>query len=172
MPDARQSGQVPAWSGFVRVSHWLVAACVAVNLFNETGWWHRMIGYFCLALVGLRIVYGCWNRQPSSRLWWPTLDDIRHHLHLVAGRMPDTGAGHNPLGQYAVYLMWALIAHLGLTGWLSRTDALWGEDWPVDFHALLADALLGMVVLHLIAVPAMSFLQKRNLIKAMLRDDR
>ena len=159
----------PAWSLFVRLSHWLVAASVLVNLFNDTGWWHRSIGYAALALIGLRLLHGISSRRSSSRFWLPRWADIRLHLQHLWQRSAETCAGHNALGQYAVYLMWLLIALLALTGWLSRTDAYWGEDWPVDLHALLANALLGMVVVHVAAVFAVSFLQRRNLVKAMLR---
>lgn len=159
----------PGWSLFVRLSHWLVAAGVLVNLFNDTGWWHRSIGYAAFALIGLRLLHGMSSRHPSSRFWWPRGADIHLHLQHLWRRSAETHAGHNALGQYAVYLMWLLIALLALTGWLSRTDAYWGEDWPVDLHALLANALLGMVLLHVTAVFALSWLQRRNLLKAMLR---
>ena len=161
--------RTPAWSLFVRLSHWLVAASVLVNLFNDTDWWHRSIGYAGLALVGLRLLYGAFSRQPSSRFWLPRWADIRLHLQHLRQRSAEAHAGHNALGQYAVYLMWLLIALLGLTGWLSRTDAYWGEDWPVDLHATLANTLLGLVMLHIAAVFAVSFLQRRNLLKAMVR---
>lgn len=153
----------------MRLSHWLVAASVLVNLFNDTGWWHRSIGYAGLVLVGLRLLYGTFSQQLSSRFWLPRWADIRLHLQHLRQRSAGAHAGHNALGQYAVYLMWLLIALLGFTGWLSRTDTYWGEDWPVGLHALLANALLGLVVLHVLAVFAVSFLHRRNLLKAMLR---
>jgi cytochrome b len=78
-------------------------------------------------------------------------------------------AGHNPLGQYAFYIMWTLILLLGFTGWLSRTDQFWGEDWPVDLHQMLSNVLQGMVVLHLMAVMLLSKRLGRNLVRAMIR---
>ena len=64
--------------------------------------------------------------------------------------------------------MWLLIVLLGFTGWLSRTDAYWGEDWPVDLHGYLSDALLLVVITHLLAIAIISKLQKKNLVKKML----
>ena len=75
--------------------------------------------------------------------------------------------GHNPLGMLAIYMIWPLVVLLAFTGWLSRTDAYWGEDVPVLAHLLFSNLLLGLVVLHVAAVIVMSRLQKRNLIKAM-----
>lgn len=76
--------------------------------------------------------------------------------------------GHNPLGQLAVYFMWCLIGALALTGWLSRTDAYWGESGPVDAHQLLSDVLMALVVLHVLAVMVMSALSKVFLLKQMI----
>jgi len=64
--------------------------------------------------------------------------------------------------------MWLLIILLTLTGWLKYTDQYWSADWSVDMHEMLPDALLGMVVLQLLAVVLMSKLQGSNLIRAMM----
>lgn len=64
--------------------------------------------------------------------------------------------------------MWTLILALGTTGWLSRLDAFWGEDWPKDLHGLLADALAVLIVIHVTAAIAMSVFHKDNLIRAMI----
>lgn len=154
----------------VRFTHWLVALGVIINMFNESGYVHRLIGYVCVALVLLRLVDGFWlARAEASKLRWPGLGAIKSHVQSVLKRDNHDDIGHNPLGQYAVYVMWALILLLGFTGWLSRTDALWGEDWPVDLHEALSYCLQGMVVLHLLAVTVLSKWQGKNLIGAMLR---
>ena len=164
-----QSG-VTTWTLFVRLSHWLVAACVLINFFNATGFWHRAIGYSCLGLVLLRICNGLWiSKQPTSRFYLPSFSGIKMHIKGVVTGSAASHDGHNPLGQSAVYLMWLLIILLALTGWLSRTDQYWGEDWPVDIHNMLSDFLQGLVILHLMAVVLMSRLQGKNLIRAMIR---
>lgn len=76
--------------------------------------------------------------------------------------------GHNPLGQWAVYLIWLFIAALALTGWLSRTDALWGEDWPVALHAALSFGLLALIVVHVLAVIIVSRLSGQHLLSQMI----
>lgn len=159
-----------AWTLFVRLTHWPVAAGVLVNFFNDTGFWHRSIGYVCITLVLLRIVYGVFiSKVAQSRFYWPGIRSVKTHLKdLLSGNVPHT-EGHNPLGQYAVYVMWLLIALLAFTGWLSRTDAYWGEDWPVDLHMTLSAILQGFVILHILAVILMSKLQKQNLIKRMIK---
>jgi cytochrome b len=141
---------------------------VAVNLFNDTGSTHRLIGYICVALVLLRMAGGFVLRNADAKLRWPGTALVRQHLRDLLARRAKAHPGHNPLGQYAVYLMWLLMLLLGLSGWISRTDALWGEDWPVLLHHWLADALLGMVCLHLAAIAALSAWFRTNLVGPML----
>lgn len=45
---------------------------------------------------------------------------------------------------------------LGLTGWMSRLDAFWGDERVHDIHAFLANLLLVAVILHLAGVATMS----------------
>ncbi len=156
------------WSRPVRLLHWLVAGCVAVNLFNDTGYAHRMIGYAALGLVMVRLVHALWTRNTAERLHLPGLRALRLHLSHLFNRHPESTPGHNPLGQLAVYAMWLLIGALAITGWICRTDAYWGEDWPIDLHGWLADAMLAMVVLHVAAVITMSWWFRQNLIAAMI----
>jgi cytochrome b len=158
-----------AWTRFVRLSHWLVALCVLVNFVNNTGFWHRTIGYVSIGLVLMRVLYGlCVSQQPSSRFYMPTLASIQLHLIELRTKQFTPHTGHNPLGQLAVYLMWLIMALLGLTGWLSRTDAYWGEDWPVNLHQYLSNILMGLVVLHLVAIYCVSRLSRRHLLKQMV----
>lgn len=157
------------WTGFVRITHWLVAIGVVVNFFNDTGYWHRVLGYSCVIFVLLRILYGLTSSIQSSKFYLPSFHHLRAHFsELLSGKFQHH-AGHNPLGQWAVYIMWTLIMSLAITGWLSRTDAYWGEDWPVDLHIVFSDVLQGFVVLHLLAVIVMSKLQRQNLIKKMIK---
>jgi len=158
------------WTLIVRLTHWLVAAGVIVNMFNESGYAHRLIGYVCAGLVLLRLVNGFWfARVEASKLHLPGFKAIKSHVQSLLKREKHDYAGHNPLGQYAVYAMWALIFLLAFTGWLSRTDEYWGEDWPVDLHEALSYLLQGMVVLHLLAVTLLSKWLGKNLIGAMVR---
>lgn len=161
---------VTVWPLLVRLIHWLLAGCVLVNCLNESGYWHRLIGYIGILLVLVRICYGLWfTRHDTAKFYLPDFAATSRHIReLLSGRV-SVHTGHNPLGQYAVYAIWLLIALLALTGWLSRTDAYWGEDWPVAAHLVLSYLLQGMVVAHLMAVLIMSILQRRNLIRAMLR---
>lgn len=157
------------WSPIVRLTHWLVAIGVIINFFNETGEWHRFIGYACVFCIFLRMFAGFSpHAQQSARFYLPSLQSIKRHIAEIHSRQFTQHAGHNPLGQWAVYGMWALIFLLAITGWLSRTDRFWGEDWPVDLHAIFSNVLQGLVLVHFLAVIVMSKLQKKNLVKQII----
>jgi cytochrome b len=159
----------PVWSLTVRVTHWAVAVMVLLNMFNDTGYQHRVIGYFCVAVVILRILHGLQkNVLNSSRFYLPRISLIKAHVNDVFAGKAQHDKCHNPLGMLAVYIMWILIALLAFSGWLCRTDAFWGEDGPILIHQILAYLLLATVLTHVIAVLIMSKLQKQNLIKQMI----
>lgn len=168
-----QNNPLLIWPWWVRVSHWLVAAGVFAlwlmsYLWLETGIWHRGLGYALTAVVGARIVAGRWTTHSAARLHFPVWQEIRTHLAQIRMGKVERQRGHNPLGQYAVYLIWSLLALLALSGWLSRTDAFWGEDWPVTLHATLSWVLMAVIALHLFAVWLIGRLSGQNLILQML----
>jgi len=76
--------------------------------------------------------------------------------------------GHDPLGVWMVWLLWALVLLLAVTGWMSRLDAFWGDDRVHAVHAVLADILIVAVALHLAGVAVMSWRWRENLPAAML----
>ena len=161
------------WPLWLRLSHWLVAAGVLAlwllsHVWYETGVWHRGIGYALVAVILCRILAGLLTKHAAARFTLPHWRAIALHLqHLRSGKLP-VQYGHNPLGQYAVYLLWSVILLLALTGVLSRTDAFWGEDWPVALHALLSWLLMGIVVMHVLAVGYVGRRSGQALVKQML----
>lgn len=160
--------QAQVWSIWVRISHWLVALCVLSEWLIETGYWHRSLGYLGVSIVAMRLVYGVWTSSAGARFYWPSWDQVHMHWKALINTDHADYAGHNPWGQWAVYLMWSLIVLLAVTGFISRTDVYWGEDWPVNLHKMFSNALMLLVILHVLAVWLMSHITKRNLAKQML----
>lgn len=161
---------VLAWDTVVRLLHWALAFLVTVDLVRDDGDYpHRMIGYTAVAVVLLRLTWAAFSRSHGSlAALKPSISQsIRYVLLLVRGRAPRP-IGHNPLGIWMVWLVWILVLLLGLSGWMSRLDAFWGDDDVHDAHAFLANLLLYAVVVHLVAVGAMSWLWKENLAGSMI----
>jgi cytochrome b len=67
-----------------------------------------------------------------------------------------------------VWLLWSLVLLLGLTGWMTRLDAFWGNETLHEVHAWLAHALVAAVAVHLAGVAAMSWRWRENLVRAMI----
>lgn len=165
------------WPWWVRLSHWLTAAgvlaiWVLTYVYYETDALHRWLGCAVLILVMLRIGATCFAKVAAAKLSFPSRKQLVSHIgHLKQRKLPAL-EGHNPLGQLAVYVIWALIALLALTGWLSRIDQFWGEDWPVDIHSWLSSLLMAIVVAHVVAVFVIGRLSRQHLILQMLHGKR
>lgn len=160
---------VPVWHPLVRLSHWLVAGIVGFNLLNESGPVHRYAGYVAVSTVVLRLLFGLTRPAGDpARISLPRWAGLRTHLSELQHGQVQRSLGHNPAGMCMALLLWALLLGLGLTGWLSQTDAYWGEEWLTDTHEWLADALQACVLIHLAGVIVMSRLQRESLVKAMI----
>lgn len=181
MPAAR------LWAWPVRLCHWALAATVAFNFIEDSGdYTHRMVGYGAAAVVLVRLTWGALSRsngrlgalRPSVRETWLYLGQLRRGVFAHAsgdgiGHGVGNEPAHNPLAIWMIWLLWSLVLLLGVTGWMSRLDAFWGDDDVHLVHSLLADGLLACICLHLAAVVVMSVLLKENLPLAMLfRRDR
>ena len=159
-------GRAQVWDAAVRLLHWSLAALVLFDLYlDDGGWLHRVIGYWAAGIVVARLLWAVVARGASGLAGLkPSLTGTLAYLRGGTPRAP----GHDPLGLWMVWLLWSLVLLLGITGWMSRLDAFWGDDLLRDVHSWLAQALLIAVVVHLSGVVAMSWRWRENLIAAML----
>ena len=160
------NGRLLVWSAAVRLSHWVLAASVLFDLvYDDGGWWHRAVGYVAVGAVLARFLRAALAGGPDGfRALVPSLPGTIRYLRGGAQRT----VGHDPLGLWMVWLLWLLVLALGVTGWMSRLDAFWGDDLVHDLHEWLADATLVAVIVHLLGVLAMSWRWRENLPLAML----
>ncbi|HJV50850.1 MAG TPA: cytochrome b/b6 domain-containing protein [Noviherbaspirillum sp.] len=160
---------IEVWDRVVRFVHWNVAALVLANFLIDTGPRHRYAGYLAVALVALRLIWGCISSGYArfSR-WWPGFGEIIPYLRAtIAGKAPRY-IGINPMGASMAVALWLLIASLGVTGWMMGLDAYWGEEWLERLHESLAYVLLGCAAIHVTSVIIVSIKHRENLPKAML----
>jgi cytochrome b len=161
---------VPVWDALVRITHWSLAALVLWDWFEDSGGpLHRNLGYLAAGLVVLRLAWACVGPGPARLTdWWPTPSRLAAYLReLRRGEVPRR-LGHNPLGALMMLALWSLVLALAVTGWMSRLDAFWGDEAIIDLHGWLADALIALAAVHVLAVLAMSRLQGENLVAAMI----
>lgn len=159
--------RVPAWDAMVRLSHWLLAAGVLWDYFidDEGGLPHRVVGYVAVGVIVARLLWA------SSRAGANGFAALRPSLrrtvgYLRAGAPRETA--HDPLGIWMIWLLWSLVLALGVTGWMARLDAFWGDETVHAVHAGLAHALIVAVAVHVTGILAMSWRWGENLVLAML----
>lgn len=160
------------WDGLVRLLHWLLVVSVALAWLSTLGFGllkaHEPAGYVALAIVTVRVAWGfIGSRHARFAQFVRRPRAVREYaLQLKAGVEPRY-IGHNPLGGWMVLLLLAVVASLGLTGWLYTTDYFWGMAWLDQLHATLAWALLVLIAGHLGGVIATSLRHRENLASAM-----
>lgn len=169
-PVERRAGTL-VWDAPVRVFHWLLAASfVLAWLTSESERWqlaHITAGYTMAGLVAFRLVWGLVGTRHARfsqfvRGPWAAIE----YLDALADRRPQHHVGHNPAGGLAILALLALAALTAATGWAH--DARVGGRWMEELHELLAQSMMGLVVLHLVAVVVSSLLHKENLVAAMI----
>ncbi len=162
---------VHVWDRFVRVFHWSLVTCIAVNYFvvDDGEVLHRWLGYTASAVVCARIVWGfVGSRYARFADFFPTLARVKQHLRNVLSGEHDDYPGHNPVGALKMFALMALVLGLGVTGYMHGLDAFWGEEWLMELHEGLANALITFAGLHALAAIAMSHVERTNLVKAMV----
>ncbi|NOV22730.1 cytochrome B oxidoreductase [Cupriavidus necator] len=168
MKSSRQS--ILVWDPVVRITHWAVAALVLWDLYEDSGGpLHRNLGYAAVCVVLVRVAWGVAGPGAGNfRAWLPDRSGVVAYLKAAVTGQAPRYLSHTPLGALMMLVLWALILALAATGWMSRLDMLWGEDWPKDIHGVLARLLLALVGLHIAAAILMSLVHKENLILSMV----
>jgi cytochrome b len=167
----RWMGAQPVWDRFVRFFHWALVSCVVFNYFvmDDGKQLHQWVGYFALALVVARIVWGfVGSRHARFADFFPTPARVREHLCQLQAGTHQPAAGHNPLGGLMMLTLMATVLALGTTGWMQTLDAFWGEAWLQDLHAFIGNVLIGLATFHALAAIVMGRLERTRLVRAMV----
>ena len=161
---------MPVWSVPVRLFHWGNAILFLLAYWGLEGGTvlHEWAGYGVLALVVVRIGLGLFGRGHARFSdFWPTPSRLARYLRAFP-RGHEEWQGHNPLGGLMILFLLFMLAVTALSGWAQETDALWGEAWVQDLHAVAADLVMGAVVVHVLAVLVMQRLTGVALVRAMV----
>lgn len=163
--------RVNVWSGLLRLSHWLMAFAVLIQL--GTGWllgsvpqaydalldYHYLAGYLLIAGLALRIYLLFFGRGtdtladliPRRQQFAAMLDMLRFYLSFGRWPLPAWYA-HNPLWQPVYLALLALLALQIATGVFAHAPLL-VADWTLgEWHRLGAVIIGGIVGLHILAV--------------------
>lgn len=185
-PETPAVETVKVWDPLLRLFHWALA--VAVVLAWGLGQFgpdimtlHFYAGYVVLGLLAFRLIWAVAGPAParfSNFVYGPR--EILGYAAEALRRKPSYWRGHNPLGGLfivAILLMLALQVVTGLVadpddfinvGPLASYVPSWVSRKALGLHETIGDVILGLVVLHLVAIAFYKLWKREDLIRPML----
>lgn len=174
---------VLVWDAPIRVFHWLIVALVAAAYATwRLNWmvWHGWVGEALLTLLLFRLLWGFFGGETARFSRFLTSPRIAfQHLKYAFRREPDRQVGHNPAGGWMVVLLLALLLVETLTGLYIANDIAdegplteivpaWAANAIESSHAIVWDALLAAIVLHVLAIAGFAAIKGQNLVSPMI----
>ncbi|MBR1088777.1 cytochrome b/b6 domain-containing protein [Bradyrhizobium manausense] len=162
---------VAVWDLPLRLWHWALAACVAAAWFTPTVYdsLHRLVGYAVIGLLAFRLVWGFrGSRYSRFRTIGARLRAAPGYLWNLRRGITGRYLGLNPAGTLMLVALLLSLTVSAVTGALSVTVTFFGVWWIEDTHAVASDAVMVLVVLHIVGVVLMGTLQRENLTRAMI----
>ncbi|MGH6988668.1 MAG: cytochrome b/b6 domain-containing protein [Stellaceae bacterium] len=171
--------KVLIWDFATRLFHWLLVGLVAAAYATwRLNWmeWHAWIGEAVLALILFRLLWGFFGSDSARFAWFlASPRKAARYLSTMLRREPDRQVGHNPAGGWMVLLFIGLLLGETLTGLYVLNDVAdegpFTEITPAPIanaitalHAVLWDALLAAVALHLAAILLYAVVKRQNLV--------
>jgi cytochrome b len=163
--------RILVWDLPTRVFHWLLAASfLGAFLTAESERYrdiHVVLGYTVLGLVAFRFLWGVVGTRYARFSSFPIAPRrVLGYFKSLFTRSPQHHTGHNPAGSLAIYAILALALLAGATGYAAYNEI--GGEWLAELHEGAANAMLGLVVIHIGAVIVSSLIHRENLVAAML----
>jgi cytochrome b len=163
--------RVLVWDAPVRVFHWLmVLAFAGAWLTGDSERWrllHVTLGYTMAGLVAFRVVWGLvGSRHARFASFVRGPRAVGAYLGSLLGGRPEHHVGHNPAGALAIVALLILAVVAAASGWATYNEL--GGDWLEELHEAAAHAMLAVVLAHVAAVVVTSWLQRENLVAAMV----
>jgi cytochrome b len=171
--DVARSGKserVPVWDWPLRAWHWALVVFVLIAWFTPSKYdgVHRFAGYVVIGLLVFRLGWGfLGTRYSRFRALRARLRAAPAYLWSLRYGNSGRYIGLNPAGAAMMVALLALLAISTITGAMQVTVRFFGVWWVEDTHAYSSDAVMILVVLHVIGTILMSVVQRENLVWAM-----
>jgi len=163
--------RILVWDLPTRVFHWLLAGSFLVAFLTSDSERYRAIhvvlGYTVLGLVVFRFLWGVIGTRYARFSSFPIAPRrVLEYFKSLFSRSPQHHVGHNPAGSLAIYAILALAVLAGASGYAAYNGI--GGEWLAELHEGAANAMLGLVLVHIAAVIVSSLIHRENLVAAML----
>jgi cytochrome b len=167
---AARPPRVLVWDLPVRVFHWLLALSFAgAWITSESERWrllHVTLGYTLGGLIVFRVLWGLvGSRHARFADFVRGPQAVLRYLGALLRGKPEHHVGHNPAGALAIVAMLGLGALIVGSGWALYNDI--GGELFEDLHEAAANAMMAVVVVHIVGVLLASRMHHENLIGAM-----
>ncbi|MDH5330848.1 MAG: cytochrome b/b6 domain-containing protein [Aquincola sp.] len=165
-----------------RMFHWLfVLSFIGAYATADGERWralHNTLGYTMAGLLAFRVLYGLFGpRHVRLGALVRKLAGVPAWLRALlrsGGRSWSEGAHarqrHNLLMALAIAALMLTVVPVTLTGYGANGGAAgwFGADWAEDAHAFFGEALLAVVIGHVLLIVGSSLVRRRNLALPML----
>jgi len=168
--------KILVWDFPTRIFHWALAVSfLGAYVTGDSERWrdvHLIFGYTMLGLIMFRLVWGLigtYYARFTSFLYGPgrVLAYLQSLLYRISsGQGGSHYTGHNPAGSWAVFALLGFGLMAGLSGYASYNEL--GGEWLEELHEGIANAMLMVVIVHIIGVTVSSALYRENLPRSML----
>lgn len=184
MNSSSSTQKLRVWDLPTRLFHWLFAVCVIGALMTiklgDGMWmeWHMRFGILALALLVFRLIWGL-----TGSYYARFFSFVKGPGAVVAYLRNQSApvAGHNPLGALSVVVMLLVIGIQAVTGLFVTDDIFYEGPFYSDvsnqtaafmrsIHAANEYVIIGVIVLHLLAIAYYS-LTRKGLVTAMVTGD-
>jgi cytochrome b len=183
--DEIKQQRIRVWDPLVRTFHWLLAVCFLIAYVVEDDMLnlHVLAGSIVFGLIIFRLIWGIMGTEHSRFAdFIYSFKQVLQHLRDLVRMRPAQHTGHTPVGGVMIFLLLFGLLILTLSGVMLY--AMEGASLPfaglmtgVDLdttiliehiHGWVADLLVLLVLFHVAGVFFESFLQKQNLVRAMI----
>ena len=163
--------RILVWDLPTRAFHWLLAVSFAGAFLTAESERYRDIhvtlGYTMLGLIVFRFVWGFVGTRYARFSSFPlSVRSVVRYFKSLFTLAPQHYPGHNPAGSLAIYAMLAMAMLAGATGYATYNEI--GGEWLAQLHEGVANAMLGLVLIHIGGVILSSLIHRENLVAAML----
>jgi cytochrome b len=176
--------KIRIWDLPTRLFHWLlvlavIGSFVSVKLGGNAMIWHGRFGYFVLALIFFRLIWGFVGTHHARFVHF-----IRSpNAVLTYLKNPAQTPGHSPIGAISVVVLIGLFLAQALAGLFASDDIAF--DGPLvkyvasawvelmtSFHRWNEWVLLALAGVHISAILYYKYVKRINLISAMITGDK
>jgi len=163
--------KILVWDLPTRAFHWLLAGSfLGAFLTAESERYrdiHVALGYTVFGLVAFRVLWGLVGTRYARFSSFPIAPRrVLKYVESLFTRSPQHHVGHNPAGSLAIYAILALAVLAAVTGYAAYNEI--GGKGLAELHEGAANAMLGLVAIHIGAVIVSSLIHRENLVAAML----